>query len=363
MPVLAMLSGTASADNIEPGFALVKRGSPSSFDGEVTYSSDHARDKYLVTPSGGVKIQGSGLDRGAASASMVYGTFASVMTINPESHGEGGVIAVGVEMSSENNADREGFEGAGSWLDVSSITLHFLVKQAGGTWKSSSEFSISTAAEPPTRNSESTTSWSLLTAASDGRSMPDWTQTYQVQIQWRVESHFPFEPWNNLDIHHKITSHWVWVAGNGSDDDQSGGDGDGGDGDDGNGGGGGKPSNKDPGDNPSDDPPGDKEPPDPSDSEEPGTGIECIDELKEKFKDKFPKFDQSLTGGNNFWKVEWDFEIPGQQAQTIYWSTAPDTSWGVGEALDKLRKWVRTISIILMVVFTIRQVVLALRQW
>jgi hypothetical protein len=145
--------------------------------------------------------------------------------------------------------------------------------------------------------------------------------------------------------------------------DAGGGPGGGGGDDGGSGGGGGGPPNNDPGDNGDDGPPATQPAPDPPTTEPSSDGTTCIDDLKALFAGKFPTFTNDLLSGNNFYKVDITIPIPNAEAKVFHLSTTPDPSWGPGAALDKLRQWCRSFTIILMIFAALRVVVLALRQW
>lgn len=264
-------------------------------------------------------------------------------TVQPENeslnHGTGGPVGVTFKGSAPNS---------------SVLSPYLLVYQEGGIWRYYLQ-------SPPGSGS----GWSggdfyltlnapdQIEVPNDARTAPDFSETYQLGIYLHVNSFGATVEEHSTLIIDKFWVHLAGGEGEGGEDPDGDGDGDGD----------GKPPNKDPGDNPDDEPDDDEDPPDPTDPvETPETGIQCIDELMQIFKSKFPTFSDSLTSGNDFWKVQWELDIAGQH-QTIYWSTKPDPSWGPGTALEKLRKWVRNFGILLMVGFALRQIVVTLRQW
>lgn len=241
----------------------------------------------------------------------------------------------------------------------SAYSPYLLIAQGGNVWKF--ELNAPAGSGSAWKNSDVFLELGGSELVSGPGGSPDWTQPYQlgVHLHFNGTASYPdYTP--RTAIIHKF---WVHLPGGDGEDNPGGPGGPGGDGGSGGDGGTDGPPNKNPGDNPNDDPPEEMEPPDDGEpGDPPSTGVPCIDELLNMFKSKFPNFDQELTGGNDFWKVEWQFKIADTD-QTFFWSTKPDSSWAVGEALDKLRKWVRSFGILLMVFFAFRQIVITLRQW
>lgn len=345
--ILAMLAGTAEATE------FIAKAAPLSTGG-LEYSNTGNLNQVNTFEGGGVLTvkftsnHGGTLPWGNANFRTTPHFFDIDPTDPAKKHGSGGPYKVTYSGS----------------LEGSSGSFAVVVEQAGGRWllhcvpMSGIDQMQGTARQYVIIETE------RVTNASDGRANPNYAEPYTLASNWQINS-VPGDP----PLYLRVTQFWVHIeGGDGEGEGGPGGGGDGGDdggGDDGGGDdGGGGPPNKDPGDNPDDDPPKDK-PPEDDDDDPPGpptTGITCIDELMEMFKEKFPKFDQNLTSGNDFWKVEWNIKI-GEVENTYYWSTKPDASWAPGAALDKLRAWVRSLGILLMVIFSLRQIVLALRQW
>jgi len=359
--VLAVsLFGVSAAQADEEGPNLVKRGAPSSFEGELNYSSEYVRMNVNVTSAGGIKVQGSGLDRSQVNGQITYGKFGPVITVNPDSHGDGGINTVGVQLTATNHRTEEANSS-----EQYGVYLYFQIKQAGGVWRSTVEFDVNTRTKPAYEG-EASTGWELVTAASDGRSMPDWTQTYQVQLAFRLSLDIPHEPDNNIDATIGIVSHWVWVNGLGEDDDQSGGGGDGGDGGNNGGGGGSGDTRDDPGKGDEDpDAPKPTPPEPPADSEEPDNT--CWSELSEVLKEKFG-LDKPTIGSDL--KHRFEIQVPfgdvikGDGSKTsFYLSLTIDESWEPGVAFKKLLDWVRNFMILFILICLFHAIMTDLARW